>query len=82
MKIVNAVLHVFKYTFSPKIPKNKVAGVTGTKSIRKSKKVCTNLLLISMLDWSKNPVSSQTDQLTAGTKFSDYLGLKHYKKAK
>jgi hypothetical protein len=59
-----------------------VAGVTGTKSIRKSKKVCTNLLLICMLDWSKNPVSSQTDQLTAGTKFSDYLGLKHYKIAK
>ena len=30
----------------------------------------------------KNPVSSQTDKLMAGTKFSDYLGLKHYKKAK
>ena len=34
------------------------------------------------LGWSKNPVSSQTDKLMAGTKFSDYLGLKHYKKAK
>ena len=32
--------------------------------------------------WFKNPVSSQTDKLMAGTKFSDYLGLKHYKKAK
>ena len=32
--------------------------------------------------WSKNPVSSQTDKLMAGTKFSNYLGLKHYKKAK
>ena len=32
--------------------------------------------------WSKNPVSSQTDILMAGTKFSDYLGLNHYKKAK
>ena len=31
---------------------------------------------------SKNPVSSQTDELMAGTKFSDYLGLKQYKKAK
>ena len=34
------------------------------------------------LGWSKNPVSSQTDILMAGTKFSDYLGLNHYKKAK
>ena len=34
------------------------------------------------LGWFKNPVSCQTDKLTAGTKFSDYLGLKHYKKAK
>ena len=32
--------------------------------------------------WSKNPVSSQTDKLMAGTKFSDYLGTKYYKKAK
>ena len=30
----------------------------------------------------KNPVSSQTDKLMAGTKFSDYLGLNQYKKAK
>ena len=34
------------------------------------------------LGWSKTPVSSQTDKLMAGTKFSDYLGLNHYKKAK
>ena len=34
------------------------------------------------LGWFKNPVSSQTDKLMAGTKFSDYLGLNHYKKAK
>ena len=27
-------------------------------------------------------LSSQTEKLTAGTKFSDYLGLNHYKKAK
>ena len=27
-------------------------------------------------------LSSQTDKLMAGTKFSDYLGLNHYKKAK
>ena len=35
-----------------------------------------------ILGWSKNPVSSETDKLMAGTKFSDYLGLKHYKKAR
>ena len=36
----------------------------------------------SPVGWFKNPVSSQTDKLMAGTKFSDYLGLNHYKKAK
>ena len=30
----------------------------------------------------KTPLSSQTEKLMAGTKFSDYLGLKHYKNAK
>ena len=34
------------------------------------------------LGWLKNPLSSQTEKLMAGTKFSDYLGLNHYKKAK
>ena len=34
------------------------------------------------LGWFKTPVSSQTEKLMAGTKFSDYLGLKHYKNAK
>ena len=34
------------------------------------------------LGWSKNPVSSQTEKLMAGTKFSDYLGLKQYENAK
>ena len=34
------------------------------------------------LGWFKNPVSSQTEKMMAGTKFSDYLGLNHYKKAK
>jgi hypothetical protein len=32
--------------------------------------------------WFKNPVSSQTEKLMAATKFSDYLGLNQYKKAK
>ena len=32
--------------------------------------------------WFKNPLSSQTEKLMAGTKFSDYLGLNHYRKAK
>ena len=35
-----------------------------------------------IVGWSKNPVSSQTEKLMAGTKFSDYLGLNHYEKAK
>ena len=35
-----------------------------------------------LLGWFKTPVSSQTQKLVAATKFSDYLGLKHYKKAK
>jgi hypothetical protein len=35
-----------------------------------------------LLGWFKTPVSSQTHKLMAGTKFSGYLGLKHYKKAK
>ena len=34
------------------------------------------------LGWFKNPVSCQTEKMMAGTIFSDYLGLKHYKKAK
>ena len=37
---------------------------------------------VDSVGWSKNPVSSQTEKLMAGTKFSDYLGLNHYKKAK
>ena len=36
----------------------------------------------SIVGWFKNPVSSQTEKLMAATKFSDYLGLNHYKKAK
>ena len=36
----------------------------------------------SSVGWSRNPLSSQTEKLMAGTKFSVYLGLKHYKKAK
>ena len=35
-----------------------------------------------ILGWFKNPVSSQTEKLMAGTKFSDYLDLNHYKKGK
>ena len=37
---------------------------------------------LTSLGWFKNPLSSQTEKLMAGTKFSDYLGLNHYKKAK
>ena len=33
------------------------------------------------LGWFKTPVSFQTHKLMAATKFSDYLGLKDYKKA-
>ena len=35
-----------------------------------------------IVGWFKNPLSSQTEKLMAATKFSDYLGLNHYKKAK
>ena len=38
-----------------------------------------NKVQVCPLGWFKNPVSSQTDKLMAGTNFSDYLGLKHYK---
>ena len=41
-----------------------------------------NLLVIYILGWFKNPLSSQTAKLMAATKLSDYLDLKHYKKAK
>ena len=34
------------------------------------------------IGWFKNPVFFQTEKLMAGTKFSDYLGLNHYKKSK
>ena len=34
------------------------------------------------LGWFKNTHSSQTEKLMAAINFSDYLGLKHYKKAK
>ena len=37
---------------------------------------------LASLGWFKNPISSQTEKLMTGTKFSDYLGLNHYKKAK
>ena len=50
---------------------------------------CSRLMLVDYnisqdhtLGWSKNPLSSQTDKLMAGTKFSDYLGLNHCKKSK
>ena len=34
--------------------------------------------LMYILGWFKTPLSSQTAKLMAGTKFSDYLGLKTY----
>ena len=34
------------------------------------------------LGWFKSTLSSQTEKLMAAINFSDYLGLKHYKKAK
>ena len=42
--------------------------------------ICNELDLA--VGWFKTPVSSQTDKLMAATKFSDYLGVKHYKKQK
>ena len=40
------------------------------------------LSLEPTLGWFKNPVSSQTEKFMAATKFTEYLGLNHYKKAK
>ena len=41
-----------------------------------------HVILIYGLGWSKNSLSSQNDKLMTGSKFSDYLGLNHCKKAK
>ena len=37
---------------------------------------------VRSLGWFKNTLSSQTEKLMAASNFSDYLGIKHYKKAK
>ena len=37
---------------------------------------------MGVVGWFKKPSFSQTERLMAGTKFSDYLGLNHCKKAK
>ena len=55
--------------------------------IHPTKKVQLNFFNRKVLEtgsvgWFKNPLSSQTEKLMAATKFSDYLGLNHYKKAK
>ena len=42
----------------------------------------SNASVLLTVEWFKTPVSSQTQKLVAATKFSDYLGLNHYKKAK
>ena len=43
---------------------------------------CLGVDALRPIGWFKNPVSSQTEKLMAATKFSDYLGLNHYKNAK
>ena len=40
------------------------------------------IFFVRTLGWFKNTLSSQTEKLMAAINFSDYLGLKHYKKAK
>ena len=45
-------------------------------------KVYPKVHIGTLIGWFKNPVSSQTEKLMAATKFSDYLGLNHNKKAK
>ena len=52
------------------------------KFSKKKTYTLTVMLLAGGLGWFKNPVSSQTEKLMAGTKFSDYLGLNHYRNAK
>ena len=56
-----------------------MAAIIGTLTIFITKRSQT---VDRVIGWFKNPVSSQTKKLMAGTKFSDYLGLNHYKKAK
>ena len=61
--------------------------IASIQKLLKYRTVAHGLLLSSLeymycLEWFKNPVSSQTDKLMEGTKFSDYLGLNHFKKAK
>ena len=51
------------------------------RGVQKSQK-CDDVIYEWSLGWFKTPVSSQTHKLMAATKFSDYLGLNHYKKAK
>ena len=51
------------------------------KSTILSQKLTFFSLLHSSIGWFKNPVSSQTEKLMACTKFSDYLGINHYKKS-
>ena len=58
------------------------ASLTGVGSSYIPKQPAILLSPLYCLGWFKSSVSCQTDGLTAGTKFSDYLGLKHYKKAK
>ena len=42
----------------------------------------TRILEAEAVGWFKTSVSSQTQKLVVATKFSDYLGLKHYRNAK
>ena len=58
------------------------ASLTGVGSSYIPKQPAILLSPLYCLGWFKNPVSCQTDELTASTKLSDYLGLKHQKKAK
>ena len=58
------------------------ASLTGVGSSYIPKQPAILLSPLYCLGWFKSSVSCQTDGLTAGTKFSDYLGLTKAKKLK
>ena len=62
--------------------KSSALGTKELVSLDHSNFLALNFLMKNTVGWSKNPISSQTNKLMAGTKFSDYFDLNRYKKAK
>ena len=62
--------------------KSSALGTKELVSLDHSNFLALNFLMKNTVGWSKNPISSQTNKLMAGTKFSDYSGIRRCKKAK